>query len=59
LQSKATSVEQYLIELPEDRRETISHIRNFILENLPDGYVESKNWVLNPTWENRVSALQN
>jgi hypothetical protein len=59
LQSKAKSVEQYLIELPEDRRETISHIRNFILENLPDGYVESMNWVLSLIWGNPVSASQN
>ena len=44
VQSKATSVEKYLNELPENRREIISTIRDKILENLPDGYVESMNW---------------
>lgn len=40
MQSKATSVEQYLASLPEDRRQAISAIRRVILENLdrgPDG----------------------
>ena len=44
VQSKATSVKKYLNELPEDRREMISTIRDKILENLPGGYVESMNW---------------
>jgi len=44
MQSKATSVEDYLNELPEERREIISTIRNKILENLPNGYEESMNW---------------
>ncbi len=43
-QSKATTIEDYLNELPEDRREGISTIRDKILENLPRGYVESMNW---------------
>ena len=44
VQSKATTIEDYLNELPEDRREAISTIRDKILENLPGGYVESMNW---------------
>ena len=38
--SKATTVEQYLSELPEDRRIAISAVRDVILKNLPEGYVE-------------------
>ncbi|RMH12523.1 MAG: DUF1801 domain-containing protein [Planctomycetota bacterium] len=40
MKSTATTVEQYLAELPEDRRAAISAIRSVILENLPDGYAE-------------------
>lgn len=42
--SSASSVEEYLQELPADRREVISKVRQTILENLPEGYVESMNW---------------
>ena len=41
MKSAATTVEQYLAELPEDRREAISAVRQTILEHLPDGYEES------------------
>ncbi len=44
MQSKATTVEEYLAELPEDRREAIAAVRATILENLPEGYEESMNW---------------
>ena len=40
MQSKATTVEQYLAELPEDRREIVQAVREVILTNLPDGYAE-------------------
>lgn len=40
MQSKANSVEDYLRELPEDRRQAISKVREVILENLPKGFVE-------------------
>jgi hypothetical protein len=40
MQSKARTVRQYLDELPEDRREAISAIRDVILKNLPAGYEE-------------------
>ena len=44
VQSKATSVQKYLNELPDNRREAITTIRNVVLRNLPKGYVESMNW---------------
>lgn len=44
MRSEAKTVEEYLAELPENRREAISKVREVILENLPDGYEESMNW---------------
>lgn len=44
MRSKAKTVKQYLQELPEDRREPISIVRNIILKNLPQGYEEVMNW---------------
>ena len=44
MRSEATTVDQYLAELPADRRKAIEAVRWVILENLPDGYVESMNW---------------
>ncbi len=38
--SKATTVDEYLAELPEDRRAAISAVREVILKNLPKGYEE-------------------
>lgn len=40
MQSKATSVEQYLAELSDDRREIVQAVREVILANLPAGYEE-------------------
>ncbi len=40
MQSKATTVEQYLKELPEDRREAISAIRKVILASIDEGVKE-------------------
>jgi hypothetical protein len=40
MQSKATSVAEYLAELPEDRRAAISVVRRVILENLDEDYEE-------------------
>ena len=39
--SNATTVEEYLAELPEDRREAISTVRDLVNEHLPEGYQES------------------
>ena len=38
--STATSPEQYLQELPEERKQAMSALRNTILENLPKGFEE-------------------
>lgn len=38
--SAAATVEQYLAELPADRRVTVSRVRDVISANLPDGYSE-------------------
>lgn len=42
--SKATTVEEYLAELPADRREAIETVRNEILRNLPKGYEEGMSY---------------
>jgi len=42
--SNATTVEQYLAELPDDRRVDVKAIRDMVLENLPEGYVETMRW---------------
>ncbi len=40
MQSKATTVEQYLAELPEDRRAALQAVRQVILKNLDKDYEE-------------------
>lgn len=40
VQSAATTVEQYLAELPEDRRAVVAAARDLVLRHLPAGYVE-------------------
>ncbi len=40
VRSDARTVEEYLAELPADRREALSVVRETILERLPEGYVE-------------------
>ena len=40
VQSSASTPEEYLAELPPERREVIEAVRAVILENLPDGFVE-------------------
>ena len=44
MRSDAVTVEQYLAELPEERRQAISVVREVILANLPEGYEEVMNW---------------
>jgi hypothetical protein len=44
VRSDAPTVEAYLDELPEDRREAISAVREVILANLPEGYEETMGW---------------
>ena len=40
MQSKAKTVQEYLKELPTDRRDAINAVRGAILANLPPGYEE-------------------
>ena len=42
--STAGSVEDYLQELPRERREVLQAVRKVVLDNLPAGYVETMNW---------------
>ena len=39
--SKAATVDEYLAELPADRRDAVAKVREVILENLPAGYQEA------------------
>ncbi len=40
MQSKATTVEAYIAELPEDRQKAISKLRSVIKKNIPKGFKE-------------------
>lgn len=42
--SKAKTVEEYLAELPEDRRMVIASVRDLVNRHIPDGYVEAMSW---------------
>ncbi|MGI9607707.1 MAG: iron chaperone [Acidimicrobiales bacterium] len=44
MQSDAETVEEYLADLPDDRRDAIEAVRDEILANLPAGFVETMNW---------------
>ena len=44
MQSNATTVAEYLAELPADRRAALEAVRQTILANLPAGYEEAMNW---------------
>jgi len=44
VRSEYESVEEYLAELSEERRNAIQTVRETILENLPDGFEETMNW---------------
>jgi hypothetical protein len=44
VQSKATTVEEYLEELPEDRRKSIAEVRKVLQKSLPKGYEEMIGW---------------
>jgi hypothetical protein len=42
--SGASTVDDYLKELPSERRDVVAAVREEIRRNLPPGYVESMNW---------------
>ena len=44
MRSDATTVEQYLAELTDDRRADIERVRQVVLDNLPEGFEEAMNW---------------
>ena len=44
MQSKATTPEHYLAELPEDRKEAMLKLRNVIKDNLPKGFQEQMSY---------------
>ncbi|MCH8906421.1 MAG: DUF1801 domain-containing protein [Candidatus Heimdallarchaeota archaeon] len=44
VKSNADTVEQYLDELPDDRKQAMAVVREIILEQLPDGYEETMQW---------------
>ncbi len=49
VKSQASTVAEYLAELPDQQRAEVSAVRDVILANLPDGYVEGMMWGL-ITW---------
>jgi uncharacterized protein YdhG (YjbR/CyaY superfamily) len=42
--SKAATVDEYLAELPAERREVVTRMRDLVRRNLPKGYEETMNW---------------
>ena len=44
MKSSAATIQQYLAEMPEDRQEAITQVRETILNNLPEGYEEAINF---------------
>ncbi|MCZ6706183.1 MAG: DUF1801 domain-containing protein [Bacteroidetes bacterium] len=44
MRSEAQTIDQYLADLPADRRESISAVRDVIVQNLPEGIEEVMNW---------------
>ncbi|MBB6004977.1 DUF1801 domain-containing protein [Arcicella rosea] len=44
MQSNAQTPDQYIEELPEDRKIAISNLRKVILENLPEGFQETMSY---------------
>jgi uncharacterized protein YdhG (YjbR/CyaY superfamily) len=44
MRAEATTPDQYLAELADDRRDAIETVREAIVKNLPKGFVESMMW---------------
>jgi len=44
MRSDAATVEEYLAELPESRRDAICVVRSVLVDNLPSGVDETMNW---------------
>ncbi|MCR3753262.1 DUF1801 domain-containing protein [Lentzea californiensis] len=46
VKSQASTVAQYLAELPDEQRAEMEVVRDVVLANLPGGYVETMDWGL-------------
>ncbi len=44
VKSKFSTVQEYLDELPDDRRKMVAKVRSLIRKHLPKGYRETMNW---------------
>lgn len=44
MQSKATTADQYINDLPQDRTEVMSKLRSIVLKNLPNGFEETMSY---------------
>ena len=44
MKSDAKTIQQYLAEMPPERRDAIEKVRETILKNLPKGFEEALNW---------------
>jgi uncharacterized protein YdhG (YjbR/CyaY superfamily) len=44
MKSEALTVDQYINNLPDDRKEVLTKMRNVILSNLPEGFQEEMNY---------------
>ena len=44
VKSQATTVDDYLASLPDDRREVVAAVLEVIRKNIPSGYSEGMNW---------------
>jgi uncharacterized protein YdhG (YjbR/CyaY superfamily) len=44
MQSKAATPDAYVAELPADRKEPVTELRNTILKNMPKGFAEEMNY---------------
>jgi hypothetical protein len=42
--TKASTVDEYLAELPPERRSVVASVRDLVRRNLPEGYRETMNW---------------
>lgn len=50
MHSKAETVEEYLDDVPSERRADFNEVLGIVRSNLPEGYVETMNWGM-ITWE--------
>ena len=50
MQSKAATPDQYIKELPPERKEAISALRDIILKNLPKGFNEEMSYGILVMW---------